>query len=280
MTLAIHPTTQAHINLIIENSPHAVLVTGSKGIGKLSIANFIASTIFNKTSDFTQHVRSFSAKDKNFGIETIEEIQKFLKTTHKYSNAINKIVVIDNLQELSFPAQNMILKTLEEPPAGSMLILCTPNKNMVLQTIVSRCQSLNIITPSKTELKTFFINQSFQDNTIDDAYKLSNGLPGLMSAILNQQDHPLKTATEFAKDLLTSSHFNKLCLIDALSSDKSLLSDVTYMLQQISQNAIQKSSDIQSIKWSKVLEAAYQADVMLSKNVNSKLVCNKLMLSL
>jgi DNA polymerase-3 subunit delta' len=53
-----------------------------------------------------------------------------------------RVVVIDDAQAMKPPAQNAFLKTLEEPPASSLIILVTPTPGSLLATVRSRCQSL------------------------------------------------------------------------------------------------------------------------------------------
>jgi DNA polymerase-3 subunit delta' len=53
-----------------------------------------------------------------------------------------RVVVIDNAHTMTPPAQNALLKTLEEPPPSSMLVLVTPAPGGLLPTIRSRCQPL------------------------------------------------------------------------------------------------------------------------------------------
>jgi DNA polymerase-3 subunit delta' len=53
-----------------------------------------------------------------------------------------RVVVIDNAHEMNTEAQNAFLKTLEEPPPSSTLVLVTPAPGGLLPTIRSRCQSL------------------------------------------------------------------------------------------------------------------------------------------
>jgi DNA polymerase-3 subunit delta' len=54
-----------------------------------------------------------------------------------------KIVVIDDAHRMTAEAQNCLLKTLEEPPPDSVLILVTSDKQALFETIVSRCQVVN-----------------------------------------------------------------------------------------------------------------------------------------
>jgi len=53
-----------------------------------------------------------------------------------------RVVIIDNAESLNAEAQNALLKTLEEPPAASTFVLVTSRPEMLLPTVVSRCQRL------------------------------------------------------------------------------------------------------------------------------------------
>ncbi|MCX7725431.1 MAG: hypothetical protein N2053_01150, partial [Chitinispirillaceae bacterium] len=54
----------------------------------------------------------------------------------------NNIVIIDGIETMNKESANAMLKTLEEPPSGTILILLTERVHSVLPTIVSRCQLL------------------------------------------------------------------------------------------------------------------------------------------
>jgi DNA polymerase-3 subunit delta' len=54
--------------------------------------------------------------------------------------ASRRIAIIDDAQKMTREAANALLKTLEEPPAGSILLLLTPSTDAILPTIRSRCQ--------------------------------------------------------------------------------------------------------------------------------------------
>ena len=72
-------------------------------------------------------------------IDQIRELQEFvaLKPTGKF-----KVIIIDQAGKMNPQAQNALLKTLEEPPPGTLFILISTTKGELLPTIVSRCQVL------------------------------------------------------------------------------------------------------------------------------------------
>jgi DNA polymerase-3 subunit delta' len=66
-----------------------------------------------------------------------------------------KIVIVDDAHKMTAEAQNCLLKTLEEPPADSLLILITSDKRALFQTIVSRCQVVNFGRLTRGEMDGF-----------------------------------------------------------------------------------------------------------------------------
>jgi DNA polymerase-3 subunit gamma/tau len=71
--------------------------------------------------------------------ENIIENARFTPTTSKY-----KVFIIDEVHMLSTGAFNALLKTLEEPPAHVIFILCTTETHKLPETIISRCQRFDL----------------------------------------------------------------------------------------------------------------------------------------
>lgn len=75
-------------------------------------------------------------------IETIRELQKQL--ANKPYQAPKKVALIFESQKMTAAAQNCLLKTLEEPPAHSLLILTANDNESVLPTVRSRCRLVDL----------------------------------------------------------------------------------------------------------------------------------------
>lgn len=73
-------------------------------------------------------------------VEEVRELQKKLSYL-PYEGKI-KVAIIDGAEAMNPQAANTFLKTLEEPPSATVLILITPNPHRLLSTIVSRCQGV------------------------------------------------------------------------------------------------------------------------------------------
>jgi len=78
---------------------------------------------------------------------TIADVRR-LKTaaSRKPYRLKTKTIVIHQAEHLTLPAQNALLKTLEEPPSHTLLILTTTNRHHLLPTLVSRCQQTLLST--------------------------------------------------------------------------------------------------------------------------------------
>ncbi|MBI3290572.1 hypothetical protein HYZ78_04205 [Candidatus Microgenomates bacterium] len=78
-------------------------------------------------------------------IESIREIIHYL-TLQTARRDENRGILIEDAHLMTEPAQNAFLKTLEEPPANTIIILTTPRDDLLLPTIVSRCVLISTLT--------------------------------------------------------------------------------------------------------------------------------------
>lgn len=89
----------------------------------------------------------------------IEQIRDLLQAVYlKPTSAPVKVGVIVEADRLNIQAANAFLKTLEEPPAASILVLLTLEPQRILETIVSRCLRLNLAGESSRHLDPAYVD--------------------------------------------------------------------------------------------------------------------------
>ena len=115
-------------------------------------------------------------------IAQIRNIKNFLG--QKSINSEKKIVLINNAHLLNEAASNCLLKTLEEPSNG-IFILLTSKLNLILDTIISRCQIIRFRSFSSNQINSIFKNylESSQIKIskklkLEDLINSANGSPG------------------------------------------------------------------------------------------------------
>ena len=122
-----------------------VLITGATSEERLKKAEKITNCelrVTNYELRITSCEFIFLDSPNTIGIDEIRDLQK--KLSLKPYGPGPKIAIINNAQNLTTEAQNAFLKTLEESPKNSQIILSAPTSEVLLPTVVSRCQIINL----------------------------------------------------------------------------------------------------------------------------------------
>jgi DNA polymerase-3 subunit delta' len=280
--LVIHPLTKGRIEEFIKNPSHAVMLVGPTGIGKGALARDLATAVLkmdqDDLDDYPYKLLIQPDDKKTIGIAVVRELEHFLSLKVPRGQAINRVVIIEGAHNLTIEAQNALLKTLEEPPPDSLLILAADHEKALLPTIQSRLQFISVRRPEKADIKAHF--KDLDPRAVEQAYAISGGLPGLMQALLMHDDHPLLTATEHARRLLSQTTYDRLLAVDELAKQRELALGISLILQQMAHLSLQTAAGAAANRWQRVLRASYSASEALGGNASAKLVLTNLMLSL
>lgn len=125
-------------------------------------------------------------------------------------------------------AANILLKTLEEPPERSLMLLTAPAPERLLPTIVSRCQSLAFAPLARADLKKYLISLTSVSETVaGDAADASGGNLRRAIALTNEDVAGLQTrAHRFLEALVTGGDAQTFVALEQLASDKQEVFDV------------------------------------------------------
>jgi DNA polymerase-3 subunit gamma/tau len=168
---------QDHIVSVLEGSikqnaiSHAYLFSGSRGLGKTSVARIFAKEIGTSPND----VYEIDAAS-NRGIDDVREIRDGVSTLPFESKY--KVYIIDEVHMLTKEAFNALLKTLEEPPAHAVFILATTETEKLPETVISRCQTFSFKKPSQKILKKVVL-----DTAKEEGYTLESSSAELIALL-------------------------------------------------------------------------------------------------
>jgi len=156
--------------------------------------------------------KSTKAPSKEIKIEQIRNLADFMNiSTHRQGL---RVVVLYPAEALNMPASNALLKTLEEPPPGTVFLLSSNSLDRLLPTILSRCRKFALPMPSHGEALAWLKEQDVPDADswlreqggapLAALAESSNGSRDDMEALLQflarpAPDSALRTADKLAK---------------------------------------------------------------------------------
>lgn len=277
----LHPLTKQALDNFLNQPSHALLLVGPVGSGKATLAVNLAEKILELDGSFDDYPYKMRLTKEgiSIGIEPVRQLERFLSLKVPRSSPINRAVIIEDAQSLTLEAQNALLKTLEEPPAATIIVLTASHAQSLLPTVRSRLQTIDVKRPDITNLNQHFKNLNYDDKQITQAYAISDGLPGLMTALLEQSDHPLLQATEQARTWLRTSAYERLLLVDDLAKQRELAHDTALILQQMAHVSLQTAAGRAAKRWQSVLEASFATIKAFNDSAQPKLALTNLALA-
>ena len=178
----------------LSNLSHALIVEGQEGVGKNQICQYLINGLLNEKNSKNlvknnSHPDLFCInnetlisyfqredkvklknKTKKIPVAFIREAIDFVMLKSGLSK--NKILFIDGAENLTISSQNALLKTLEEPPQNTYIIIQSNRFKCLNQTIYSRCQLIHFNNLSQDELYSWAedILQNKNDKSVIPSY--------------------------------------------------------------------------------------------------------------
>lgn len=229
--------------------PHAILIEGDKGLGRHTLAFYLAKATvcgeYNapcgncKNCNLgTNHpdisVTTLEDKKKNISVSQIRTLKT--EAYIKPHQAKKRVFIIDFADTLNEQSQNALLKVLEEPPVSTMFILIAKNKASLLSTVISRCVVLTLSAPERNECISYIKSVSdFSDIEINEALENSQNNIGMALDFLNGKtvSKTMAAANEFLGHFLRGNSFGMLSATAELEKSRidtdSFFADLKYL---------------------------------------------------
>jgi DNA polymerase-3 subunit delta' len=175
---------------------HAYLITGAAGSGKRTLAADVAELVNGAParevfggSAPDIHLASPESKSRRISIEQLRDLEHTLQL--RSSDGRRKVAIVSDADRMGTQAANAFLKTLEEPPNNSLLLLLSTIPEVLPDTILSRCIAIPLAPPldaalSAEENELMELLRAFDPAAaegIHGAYQLVQGFQRLLGKI-------------------------------------------------------------------------------------------------
>lgn len=229
--------------------PHALLITGQAGLGKFWLAETLAKALLCETQNACgeckgcqllsagshpdYRVITLEEDSQQIKIEQIRSVINWVNQTSQMNGA--KVSIISPAHKMNRNSANALLKVMEEPPAGTHLILVSDDPALLLPTIRSRAQQILVSVPSPDVSLAWLESEGELGQDWPTLLSVSGGSPLL--ALEQAANDSLKTRQIYAslwsdlwnkrKDIVElAASAQKLELTEVLLMALALLSDV------------------------------------------------------
>lgn len=175
--------------------PHALLLCGPPGLGKDRFAELLAGAVLceSPTADGLPCGDCRGCRMRRAGthpdrrrceppepdspitVDQVRDISRFLSLTPHYGR--HQVVLVTPAERMNQNAANSLLKTLEEPPPGGLLVLTAVRAGALPATVRSRCHRLNFAVPAPGIALDWLANRLPPDTDPELVLALANGAP-------------------------------------------------------------------------------------------------------
>jgi DNA polymerase-3 subunit delta' len=195
----------------------AVLCEAPKPVGTLEACDHCAGCLLVDAGTHPDLFQIARPEEKNeFPIELMREFCDRFRL--KAARGRSKIGIVDDADDFNEESANCFLKTLEEPPPGSLLILLSTNIERQLPTIKSRCQMVRFAPLANDQVRQLLLKHGIEDEGLAARLvRLAAGSPGQALALADE------SLWQFRRDLLTGLVKPK---VDSVGLGRTLVEEV------------------------------------------------------
>lgn len=277
MTLLLHPTTRGLLANVAQDIPQALLLTGPEGTGKRHVA---ATWLHESLDVHPTHIHIVAPLEKKS--LTVSQVRDLYHTT-RTKQYDRQFFILDGAGTMSHGAQNAFLKLLEEPNSAIYFILTANNPEDLLPTIRSRVQHIPIAAIADQDIVQH-IQLHFQHEaaTVQQIAFIARGRAGLATQLAADQEllAVYKNLATQAKELLTSSPFERLVLLNAIGDRAATMTFLEIAAHMAAMLLGRATSAKDQQLWVNCIEKIHETLERLQANANVKIQLTRLALGL
>ncbi len=290
---------------------HSFLICGEKGLGKKTIADWLAALLVCESADkpcctcrschlTLEHTHpdiiyaEHSGKLGGFSVDTVRNIcsDAYIKP----NNGDRKIYIFTDADKITVQAQNSLLKLIEEPPEYAYFIFTVSDRNVILETIRSRVITLNAAPVSREDTLAALAENGVSESEANEAAAVFGGNIGrCLDYVQSESMHTAVGLTKKVTDcIINRDEYGVLKNLTDASADKDMLRDVLEMLDRIIRDALAVrycpdsitgcysdgarglSSGLTVTACEKIHQSLNRAHSLIDNNVNTKLIVSVL----
>ncbi len=241
--------------LLNNRLPHALLISGVKGLAKNSFAQHLIASVlcFNRNQDQSSCGHCHSCQLVNAGShpdhieitpeETGKQIKidqiRNLRDKQQLTPSVSKwkTIIITPADNMNVSSSNSLLKLLEEPQHNTLLILITGHPEKLPITIKSRCQNYHLVSPTAEQAINWLntnTDNKLDSETLAKLLQLAKGAPLAVVDMLNGEMAEQYTQVENDFNLILKNSVNPIALAASwLKYDLiTVLNQLQYMIRE------------------------------------------------
>ena len=302
---------------------HAYLITGEKGFGKRTLARLLSAALLCTSKgarpccvckncllvekgEHPDLIMIEQGKPLSQGVKKdrttipVEDIREIIRQCSIRSTEGNvHVVTIFDADKMTVQAQSCLLKTLEEPPSDTCMILVTDHPETLLPTVISRCRIVRVKAWDDEYLCRVLEKRGVQPNRIHASVSASNGSVGRALELAGDEQYWRLREEVLESFFRNTSRSNVLRISNAwkdrkqdaenilniLSSFVSTLAEARFYpekkadLSCFPSNWLAFSEKAEKQRFVQLIEAIAEARSQLQYSVNFQAVTEKLLLT-
>ena len=249
--------------------PHSWIFNGKKGIGKHTTALNFIKHIYKNQLNFEQNVFHINSDEK---LALLDDIRNMINQIHLTNSNIGQkcFIIIDNANLLNFNSYNALLKTIEEPPENTVVIIICHDLKNIPKTVKSRCIILNFRQLSLKELHDYCELKNIKLDNVDlEEYSyLIDGSIEMLSLLTNEKGSIIILALEkiLKSKNLSYDEFEKFYELLSKDYDKYFKLIISCIFENQKRKYIQNQKNVLVVK--RILKFFKDIQILSHQNIN------------